>query len=101
MEQDVHIEKDVKEFLEEKLVEKEEILEKTASINWDGKNFLMRIPKEIAKICNLNQKNVLKKKILFKIDIGKMIKTFDIIKRTEPKRKTNQNETKKKITKKR
>ena len=99
----VHIPKDIEGFLEKNLTKEGDILRKNASINWDGKNFLIRIPKDIAGRFDLNQKNALKKKMLFIVETknsGRVSKTFDIIKREEPKRITK-NENKKKITKKR
>lgn len=89
MNKDVHIPEDIEDFLKKDLSRNDEVIEKTASINWDGKNFLIRIPKDISRMVGLTEKNVLEKKILFTIKVdknGNESKTFDIIKREEPKR---------------
>lgn len=100
----VHIPKEIEEALEKGLVKKEKPIIKVAYINWDGGNFLIRVPKEIARISGLTKENVLKRKISFKVEIGdkeEMVKTFDIIKRTEPKRRTKKHGKNKEATKKR
>jgi hypothetical protein len=91
MTKNVRISEDIEEFLKKDFSKNEEALEKSASINWDGKNFLIRIPKDISRMVGLTEKNVLEKKILFTIKVdknGNESKTFDIIKREEPKRET-------------
>jgi len=88
---DVQTKKEVKEILKKELSSEGEIIEKTASINWDGKNFLIRIPKDVAWTSGLDEDNVFKKELKFKIVIDKSgeikEKSFDIVERTTPKRK--------------
>ena len=91
---DVHDKREVEELLKKQLSSQENV-EKIASINWDGKNFLIRIPKEIAEVSGLNKENVFEKEIKFHVSIdrtGKILsKSFDVIDRTRPKRKVKNN----------
>lgn len=66
-----------------------ETIEKEASISWDGRNILVRIPKEISEYLNLNKENRFEKNIKFMINIKRdsVEKSFDIINRSKPKRK--------------
>lgn len=95
---DVHTKKEIEEFIDKDLSKGEERIIKDASINWDGANFLIRIPKDIARASGLTEDNVLRRKLLFLIEVdaeGNVSKTFDIIERKEPKRKVNKNAKKK------
>ncbi len=67
----------------------DEIIYGEASLSWDGRNILVRIPKEISEYLKINEENRFKKNIKFIIEIKKdlIIKTFDIVDRTKPKRK--------------
>lgn len=100
---DVHDKREVEELLKKQLSSQED-LKKIASINWDGKNFLIRIPKEIAEISGLNKDNVFEKEIKFHVAIdrtGKILnKSFDIVDRTRPKRKVKKHDQQKTTNKK-
>lgn len=67
-----------------------EKIDREVSLSWDGKNLLIRLPKDIAEYLGVNDKNRFKKKIKFVIEEkgGVVIKTFDAVDRTEPKRET-------------
>ena len=95
---DVRDKREVEKLLKEQLSLQENI-EKIASINWDGKNFLIRIPKEIAWASGLNEENVFKKEIKFQVIIDKtskiINKSFDIIDRNRPKREVKKHDRKK------
>lgn len=101
---DVQEKKEVREFLEKELSPDGETIERTASVNWDGKNFLIRIPKEVAWASGLREENVFEKEIKFKIIIDKSGKTkeqsFFIIYRDRPKRKVKNKNAKKTTNKK-
>jgi len=78
-----------------KILEKEEVIEREATLSWDGTNLLLRLPKEIADYLNVNKENRFEKSILFKIrekTDGSIEKTFQIIKRTK-KRKYGKKKT--------
>ncbi len=77
-------------------------LEKESAISWDGRNLIIRIPKEIAEILDINEKNRFKKNFKFLIDEkeGKRTLTFEITQRTKPiKEKTKNVNTDKKSKK--
>jgi hypothetical protein len=63
-----------------KALGRSEIIEKEASISWDGANLLLRLPREIADYLDINEKNRLTKKIIFRIEEanGEMKKEFDV-----------------------
>ncbi len=78
---------------EEKLLESfrgnPEEIDKDVSLSWDGKNLLLRLPKDIAEYFGVNKDNRFEKKVKFIVRQqrdGKVIKEFDIIDRIEPKR---------------
>lgn len=70
-------------------VGKEEIV-KDSSISWDGLNLLVRIPKEIARYLDINEGDRFKKNLRFIIteENGKIEKRFEIIERTNPRRRS-------------
>ena len=72
-------ESEEKEFY--KAIGKSEVIEKEASISWDGRNLLLRLPKEIADYLGVEEENEAKKKIVFKIKEtnGKVKKECEII----------------------
>jgi len=72
-------------------------IRREASLSWDGRNIIVRIPKEIAEYLDLNEENRFEKNIRFTVEINgdDSIKTFDIVKRIKPKRLIK-DETKKK-----
>lgn len=66
-----------------------EEIDKNVSLSWDGKNLLLRLPKDIAEYFGVNNENRFEKKVRFIVrqkKDGTTIKEFDIINRTEPKR---------------
>jgi hypothetical protein len=70
--------------------ENEELIEAEASIGWDGRNLLIRIPKDVAQFLGLNEKNRFTKNIKFEIkhDLdGNITKKFDVVDRQAPKKK--------------
>lgn len=68
-------------------------LEKESAISWDGRNLIIRIPREIADVLKINEKNRFKKNFKFIIEEkgGKRIQTFDITERTKPIREKTRN----------
>ncbi|MCK5040423.1 MAG: hypothetical protein KAR87_05645 [Candidatus Aenigmarchaeota archaeon] len=47
--------------IEDVVINREEyVIEEKAKLTWDGRQFLVRIPSEIAKEMNLNKENVVK-----------------------------------------
>ncbi len=69
---------------EEKLFEemqREEVIEKEVSFSWDGKNLVVRFPKEIAETLKVTKENRKLKKLKFtiKVDGDKATKEFSII----------------------
>lgn len=88
--------KDEEELLKSAFGEKE-LIEKEVSLSWDGKNLIVRVPKEISDYLNLNKENRFKKKMKFSI-IEKeegVIKSFEVVDREKPKRRTKKDGTKK------
>jgi hypothetical protein len=64
-----------------KELERGEHIKKEASISWDGSNFLVRIPKEIADYLEITKNNRSSKKIRFfihEVD-GEIKKEFEIV----------------------
>lgn len=74
-----------------------ERIEKEVALSWDGKNLFIRFPKDIADYFELNEKNRFTKYIKFIVEEkeGKIIKTFDIVDRTKPKREIKKKDAKK------
>lgn len=87
---DVHkLKKKEVEFLAEGIEEQKEEIVGVSAISWDGRNLIVRIPKEIADYLQLNETNRFQKNLQFKIeaDLNDAVKkTFDVIERTEPKK---------------
>ncbi len=73
-----------------------EVIEREVSISWDKRNLLVRIPKEICGYLGLNEKNRFEKNILFSIveKDKKVVKTFDVVDRSTPKKKHGNKKTK-------
>ena len=68
-------------------------LEKESAISWDGRNLIIRIPREIADVLKINEKNRFKKNFKFIIDEkdGKRIQSFEITDRNKPIKEKNKN----------
>lgn len=67
-----------------------ERIEKEVSLSWDGKNLIMRFPKELADYFEVNEENRFTKNVKFFVEEkdGQIIKNFDVVERTTPKRIT-------------
>jgi hypothetical protein len=78
-----------------------EKLERESAISYDGRNLIIRIPKEIADVLRINDKNRFEKNFKFIIDEneGKKIQSFEITERTKPIRETKNANTNKKTKK--
>lgn len=87
---------EIKELLKE--ITSSDKFEKESAISWDGRNLIIRIPREIADILNLTQENRFKKsfKFIFDEKEGKKIQSFEIIDRTKPVKKKTKNVSSKK-----
>jgi len=84
-------------------VNHEEVIEKESAISWDGRNLIIRLPREVADYLKLDEKNRFEKNFKFKITMNQNEKKqeFEIIKRTKPIKEKKQNaSTAKKTTKK-
>jgi hypothetical protein len=68
-------------------------LEKESAISWDGRNLIIRIPREVTDILKINEKNRFKKNFKFIIDQkeGKRIQLFEITERTKPIKEKTKN----------
>jgi len=77
-------------------IEGGEKIEKEVSLSWDGKNLMLRLPKEICHFLDLTSKNRFKKNFRFIIEEkdGKIEKSFELVERTRPKRKENEKKNK-------
>ena len=76
-----------------------ENIEVEASFSWDGRNLLVRIPKDLANFLKINQDNRFENKIKFIVsEKNGRIKEqrFEILKRLEPRKKTRKDGTRKK-----
>ncbi len=64
-------------------------LEKESAISWDSRNLVIRIPKEIAEVLNINEKNRFKKSFKFVIEEknGEKVQSFIITERSKPRKK--------------
>ncbi len=71
-----------------KSLEEGEIIEREVNFSWDGSNLLVRIPKEISQFLNLTKDNRFEYSLKFKIKgfPENSVNTFEIIKRTTPKK---------------
>ena len=67
-----------------------ERMEKESAISWDGRNFIIRIPREMASYFDINENNRFEKNFKFTIEEknGTIEKTFDVIQRTKPIKQT-------------
>lgn len=74
-----------------------EILEKESALSWDGRNLIVRIPKEIADVLRIDKENRFKKNFRFLIDEkeGKKTCSFEIVERTKPIKENTKKFTKK------
>jgi len=90
---------EIKELL--KSVSGSENLEKESAISWDGRNLIIRIPKEIADKLKLDEKNRLEKSFKFNIEDkeGQRVQSFEIVERTKPIRRNKNGNTNKKSKK--
>ena len=88
---DVHkLKKEEFDLLTSGLKENEEIIEEEAALGWDGRNLLIRLPKDIAQFLELSEHNRFKKNIKFTIkhDLeGIVTKSFDVVERQTLKKK--------------
>jgi len=87
---------EIKELL--KSISGSEKLEKESAISWDGRNLIVRIPREIADIFKIDKNNRFEKNFKFTIEEkeGKKVQSFEIVERTKPmKEKKNGNTNKK------
>jgi len=94
MEKDGLSKKDFEEV--KQLINPKESIEKESAFGWDGKNLTIRLPREIASYFQITKENRFDKTFLIKVNennIGEIEKTFDIIKRTKPRRKKNAKKT--------
>ncbi len=62
-------------------IEEGEVIEKIASFSWDGKNLVVRFPKDIANFLNVNEENRKSKKLKFLVveKNGEMTREFEVI----------------------
>lgn len=67
-------------------VEHGEKIKKEVALSWDGKNLILRFPKDIAEYFGINKENRFTKSIQFIVEEidGKTKKEFDVIERTKP-----------------
>lgn len=74
-------------------VNREEVIEKESAISWDGRNLIIRIPREIADYLKLDEKNRFEKNFKFKITSGEKEtkQEFEIVQRTKPIKEKKQN----------
>ncbi len=79
-------------------IESGERIEKEVSFSWDGKNLILRFPKDLADYFDVNKDNRFKKNMKFIVEEtdGKVTQNFNVVDRTKPKRitKKKENETK-------
>ena len=70
-----------------------ETLEKESAISWDGRNLIIRVPREIADYLKINEKNRLQKSFKFIIEDnnGERTQKFEIVERTKPIKKKKKN----------
>ena len=82
-------------------IEVEEKIEKEVSLSWDGKNLVMRFPKDLADYFEVNKDNRFTKNVRFIVEEknGQITKEFDVVDRTNPRRIINKNDKKKNKTK--
>jgi len=91
VENNVLKEEEMRELL--KGVNNEEVLEKESAISWDGRNLIIRIPREITDFFNIDEHNRFQKSFKFKITSNEKqtIREFDIVERTKPKKENKKN----------
>ncbi len=70
-------------------IESNEKIEREVSLSWDGKNLIVRFPRDIADYLDVNEKNRFEKNLKFIVEEkdGKIDQRFEIVERTTPKRK--------------
>ena len=77
-----------------------EKIEKEVSLSWDGKNLVIRFPKDIADYFGVNKNNRFTKNVKLTVEEknGKITKEFDVVDRTTPRKiiKKNDKENKEK-----
>lgn len=69
-------------------LQKKEVIERFASFSWDGKNLVIRFPKEIADTLGVNKENRKEKKLrlLVKIDNDKIETEFSVVEKENGKK---------------
>ena len=85
-----------------KAISNSDRLEKESAISWDGRNLIIRIPREVSDVLRINEKNRFKRNFKFIIDQkeGKRIQGFEITERTKPIKEKTKNAVADKKTKK-
>ena len=73
---------------EEKLLKdsvNSEVIEKAMSFSWDGKNLVVRFPRDVAQYLKVTEKNRKEKKLLFRIveQNNEVTKTFEVIEKDD------------------
>ncbi len=74
---------------EEKLfkeIDDEEIIERFASFSWDGKNLVIRFPKEIADVLGVNKENRKEKKLRLLVKVNESENSFSVVEKNEIKK---------------
>lgn len=91
-------EDEIKKLISE--VVRGEVIEKESAISWDGRNLIIRIPREIADFLEINEKNRFEKNFKFKITANEdeIKQEFNIVSRTKPIKEKKQNATSKEKT---
>ena len=72
-----------------KLLNNREIIEREATLAWDGTNILLRLPKDIANYLDITKENRFEKSILFKIkelSESKAETVFEVINRIKKRK---------------
>lgn len=74
-------------------INQEEVIEKEVAFSWDGKNLIVRFPKEIADYLKVNKNNRFKKNLKFLVreKEGIIKKEFEVVERKNGKRKKKKN----------
>ncbi len=82
------MEKEEETLLKE--IESTERIEKYAAISWDGTNFVVRIPKEIADFLSITEENRKNKKIRFYVEEKdeKIISEITLIEKNDQEKNT-------------
>ncbi len=79
-------------------IESGEKIEREVSFSWDGKNLIVRFPRDVAGYLDVNEENRFKKNLKFIVEEkdGKVDKRFEIVERTKPKREVKKKDDKNK-----